>query len=198
MENLIKKMREDALSNGQPILREQSFKVLEDLIKKYQPKKILEVGINVGCSSGAMLLLSKDAILHGIELNEDLIEKAKENYKKLGVYDRVKIFPGDAGKVIPTLKEQGERYDFVFIDGPKSHYLEYFLILKDMIESGGVILCDNVLFRGMILTNEEPPKKYRTIVRNLRAFIEELKNNSDFKTEIVDIEDGLTISVKVD
>lgn len=194
---MLKEIRKKAILDGQPILREQSFEILRDLIKKYQPKKILEVGINVGCSSSLMLLESKNSILHGIELDESLILKAKQNYLDLGVLDRVKIFSGDAGKVIPTLKEEGEKYDFVFIDGPKSHYLEYFYHLKDMINVGGVLFCDNVLFRGLVEGDNPPPKKYRTIVNKLRAFLQELKINKEFESKVLDVEDGLTISVKV-
>ena len=190
----LKKIREIALEEGQPILREQSFNILSAIISIKKPLKILEIGVNVGCSSSLMLLKSPNAILHGIELEEDLIKKAKENYQRLGVIDRAKIFAGDAGEILPMLTE---RYDFIFLDGPKSHYAEYFETIKDLLNVGGILLADNVLFKGLILTEEDPPKRYKTIVRGLREFIKRIKTDKSFETVILDIEDGLSISVKV-
>ena len=91
-----------------------------------------------------------------------------------------------------------EKYDFIFLDGPKSHYAEYFETAKDLLNKDGILFADNVLFKGLILSEEEPPKRYKTIVRGLRSFIKRIKADKSFETVILDIEDGLSISVKVE
>ncbi|MCQ2388069.1 MAG: class I SAM-dependent methyltransferase, partial [Clostridia bacterium] len=141
----IKEKREEARKNGNPVLRDKSFELLLKIIEEKQPKKILEIGVNVGLSGIAMLLSSEDSFLTGIEIDEDVIKKAKENYKEFGVENRVKIFCGDAGEIIPILTG---KYDFIFLDGPKGHYFEYVKNLIPALNKGGVLFADNVLFRG--------------------------------------------------
>ena len=194
MEEIINEIRKEAKAQGQPVLRDESFDILSLLTDIKKPLKILEIGVNVGCSSVMMLLRSENAVLHGIEIDEELIKKAKENCKKAGVIDRVKIFSGDAGEILPMLSG---KYDLIFLDGPKGHYYEYLADIKGLLNKGGVLFADNVLFMGLTLSDKEPPKKHRTIVRSLREFLKDLKEDENFESVLLDIEDGISVSVKV-
>ena len=126
---------------------------------KEKPKKILEIGVNLGLSGIAMLISEPNASLSGIEIDEEKIKLAKNNYKKFGVFDRAKIFQGDASEIIPVLT--GE-YDFIFLDGPKGHYYEYLPNLLSVLSVGGTLFADNVLFRGYILGSVKTPHRFNT------------------------------------
>lgn len=187
----LQEFREWAISINIPIVREKTEKLLIEKVKEIKPKKILEIGTAVGYS-GTLMLKNSNALLTTLELDEERFLMAKTKFKEFEVDNRVKQVLGDAKEY---LKETQEKFDFIFLDGPKSHYVEYLENLIEMLNEGGAIFADNVLFRNLVLNNEEPPKKYRTIVRNLRKFLKELEKNEKLSTKIYEIEDGISFSV---
>ncbi|MBE7081732.1 MAG: O-methyltransferase [Clostridiales bacterium] len=187
-------LRKLASADGEPILREKSFEILLDLIEKKQPKSILEIGVNRGLSGIAMLLKSKNAKLSGIEIDEEKIKLAKENYKEFDLLDRAKIFQGDASEIIPILTGT---YDFIFLDGPKGHYYEYLPHLLAVLNVGGVLFADNVLFRGYVGEDKQAPKRHNTIKHSMENFINAITTDKTLKTQIIDIEDGISITEKI-
>ena len=189
----IKRLREKAKLEGNPILREKSFDLLLETIKKHNPTHILEIGVNTGLSGIAMLVTSPKATLTGIEIDDDAIKMAKQNYVNFGVLDRAKIFQGDASEIIPVLT--GE-YDFIFLDGPKGHYFEYLPHLLSVLKKGGVLFADNVLFRGYVFSNEKTPQKYNTTRFSMEKFLTAITNDKNLQTQIYDLEDGVSITVK--
>ena len=186
--------REKAKLNGEPILRDKSFDLLLETVRKKQPKKILEIGVNVGLSGIAMLLTCQNASLTGIEIDEEKIAIAKNNYKEFGVYDRAKIFQGDASEIIPILT--GE-YDFIFLDGPKGHYYEYLPHLLSVLNKGGILFADNVLFRGYVDGSVKTPHRYATTKNSMEKFLKEITENTHLKTTLHKIEDGVIITEKL-
>ena len=187
-------MRELAKAKGEPVLRDKSFELLLQTVKEKKPFRILEVGVNVGLSGIAMLLTSPNSLLSGIEIDEEKIKEAKENYKEFGVFERAKIFQGDAGEVIPMLT--GE-YDFIFLDGPKGHYYEYLPNLLSVLKVGGIIFADNVLFRGYVDGRVKTPHRFNTTKNSMEKFLREIQNSPNLKTTIHDIEDGVSITEKL-
>lgn len=187
-------MRAQAKIDGEPILRDKSFELLIETIKKKKPTKILEIGVNLGLSGIAMLLNSQNATLSGIEIDEEKIALAKENYKTFGVIDRAKIFCGDASEIIPVLS--GE-YDFIFLDGPKGHYFEYLSNLLAVLKKGGVLFADNVLFRGYVGGKVKTPHRYNTTKNSMERFLTAITNDKNLKTVIFDMEDGVSITEKL-
>ncbi|MBR1983121.1 MAG: class I SAM-dependent methyltransferase [Clostridia bacterium] len=190
----IHELRRQAKENGHPVLREQSFELLLKTIKEKRPKKILEVGTNVGLSSVSMLLTSKTSTLTGIEIDEDTKHQAEENYKAFGVSDRAKIFLGDASEIIPVLTGG---YDFIFLDGPKGHYYEYLQNLLPLLNKGGILFADNVLFNGYVFSKEKTPKKHNTIKNSMEKFLTAITTDKTLKTTVFDIEDGVSITEKL-
>lgn len=194
MSDLLYELREKAKAEGNPVLRDKSFELLKETVTKRKPQKILEIGVNVGLSGIAMLLCSENASLTGIEIDETAKEKAQENYKLFGVEKRAKIFLGDASEIIPLLT--GE-YDFIFLDGPKGHYAEYLPHLLKILKKGGVLFADNVLFRGYVSGAVKTPHRYMTTKHSMERFIAEITANSGLKTQIYDIEDGVSVTIKL-
>ena len=187
-------LREMAKQDGEPILRDKSFELLLDTIKRERPKKILEIGVNLGLSGIAMLLTERTASLTGIEIDEEKIALAKENYKTFGVSNRAKIFQGDASEIIPVLT--GE-YDFIFLDGPKGHYFEYLPYLLEILTVGGTLFADNVLFRGFVGGRVKTPHGYNTIRNSMENYLKEITSRKDLQSQVLDIEDGVSITKKL-
>lgn len=187
-------MRAQAKIDGEPILRDKSFELLIETVKNKKPTKILEIGVNLGLSGIAMLLNSQNATLSGIEIDEEKIALAKENYKTFGVIDRAKIFCGDASEIIPVLS--GE-YDFIFLDGPKGHYFEYLPNLLAVLKKGGVLFADNVLFRGYVGGKVKTPHRYNTTKNSMERFLTAITNDKNLKTVVFDMEDGVSITEKL-
>lgn len=193
MERILK-LRELAKEQGEPILRDKSFELLIEKVKKHQPKKVLEIGVNLGLSGIAILLNCKNAELSGIEIDEEKVILAKENYRQFGVAERAKIFQGDASEIIPILT--GE-YDFIFLDGPKGHYFEYLPHLLSVLKVGGILFADNVLFRGYVGDRVKTPHRFNTTKNSMERFLKAITTDENLKTEIIDIEDGLSITEKL-
>lgn len=188
------KMREQAKINGEPILRNKSFELLIEKVKCFKPKKILEIGVNLGLSGIAMLLTSSESVLTGIEIDEEKIVLAKNNYKYFDVYDRAKIFQGDASEIIPILTGN---YDFIFLDGPKGHYFEYLPHLLSILNVGGILFADNVLFRGYVGDKVKTPHRFATTKHSMENFLNAITTDESLATEIIDIEDGISITKKI-
>lgn len=192
--NEIIKLRKDAALLGEPVLREASFALLLETIEKYNPKRILEIGTNEGLSSSAMLVVVEKARLTGIEIDEDKVNIAKNNYRIFGVADRAKIFCGDACDIIPALS--GE-YDFIFLDGPKGHYYRFLPDLLRVLSVGGVLFADNVLFRGYVDGTVKMPHRFATTKHSMENFIKEITARNDLSTVIYKIEDGVSVTEKL-
>ena len=190
--NMFDEIENSARERHVPVILDDSKDELLALVAKIKPKRILEIGTAIGYSGSLMLDIANDCVLDTVELLEDRREEALSNFKKFGVIDRVNSYLGDARELLPQIIK-GNIYDLVFIDGPKSKYTEYLNMVLGNIKKGGYIFCDNVLFRGMVASENKPPHKYRTIVVNLRNFLKYIANNSDFHTEIKDKGDGIAI-----
>ena len=194
MDNRIYELREEAKRFGEPILRDRSFELLLEKLSENQPLRILEIGVNCGLSGIAMLLKCKKAQLSGIEIDEEKIAIARNNYVEFGVQDRAKIFQGDASEIIPILTG---KYDFIFLDGPKGHYYEYLPNLLDALNVGGILFADNVLFRGYVDGRVKTPKKFNTTKHSMENFLRAITTSKNLSSQIYDIEDGVSITEKL-
>ncbi len=179
-----------------PIIREKSHQILMDLAKELNPKNILEIGTAVGFSGMSMLLSAKDAKLITLELHHDRVIEAKANFKKHGFSDRVEVIEGDCAMTLANMLESGnfnKYFDFVFLDGPKAQYVKLLDTLIDLTKSGGMILADNVLFRGFVRGDKtNMPKRFKTIVKRLEMFLEQVEMSDKISSyKLLDVEDGL-------
>lgn len=193
----LNKIREYAKENHIPIMLNNTARFLIKTIKENKPKNVLEIGTAIGYSGIAMLNSLEDLNLKTVELSEDRFKLAVENFNKFGFANRAEALNEDALKTLTALIRNQEKFDFIFLDGPKSHYKDYINNLIEMLNKNGMIFCDNVLFQNMVLSNIEPPKKHRTIVRNLREFIRIIQENNKLNVQIIDVEDGVALIKKI-
>ena len=187
----LEKIKQKALDEHIPIIMDDTLEVVDKILKEIKPKKILEIGTAVGYSAICFSeYLQEGGKIDTIERDEERIEEAKVNIKKVGVEDKINIYTGDAVEILPTLNE---KYDVVFIDAAKGKYPFFLNQALRMINKNGIILADNVLYKGYVMSDYNKHKQ-RTAVRNLREYIKEVTENPNIKTEILEVGDGLAIS----
>ncbi|MCQ2400279.1 MAG: O-methyltransferase [Clostridia bacterium] len=188
--------RERAKQDNIAVLRDKSFDLLMTIVSSKRPQKILEIGTAYGLSGIGMLLSSPSSRLTAIEIDENCISVSRENYKKFGVEKRVNFYPGDACEIIPVL---GEKFDLIFLDGPKGQYFSFLPYLISLLEVGGMIFADDVSFHGYVSGENEPNKKRKhdTIIRSLTAYVDSVTNDERLQSVVLDIEDGVAITVKI-
>ena len=183
-------LKKDALENHIPIIMDDTLEKIKEILETEKPKRILEIGTAVGYSASCFVRYSEDAIVDTIELDEERAKQAIENVKKIGVDKNINIMIGNAVEILPTLS--GE-YDIVFIDAAKSKYSIFLEEGIRLIRNGGLILADNVLYKGYVMSDYNKHKQ-RTAVRHLREYIKEVTENPNLETEILEIGDGLAIT----
>ena len=178
-----------------PVMLDDTKELLYETVKAAQPRRILEIGTAIGYSGIVMLSASGDATLNTIELDEKTADIAKANFKEFGLSERVNVFVGDARELVPVLTGS---YDFIFLDGPKGQYETFFPYLTDLLEVGGTLVCDNVLYKGLVEhVPDDKRHKHITVARNMRAFLDDITTNERYRTVLHRIGDGVTVSIKV-
>ncbi len=184
-------IKEKALEEHIPIIMDDTLEVIQKILIENKPNKILEIGTAVGYSAICFSeFLDETGKIDTIERDADRVKQAKENIIKTEVQDKINIYEGDAVEILPTLNE---KYDIVFIDAAKGKYPFFLHEAIRMIKSKGIIIADNVLYKGYVLGDYNKHKQ-RTAVRNLREYIKEITENENLETEILEVGDGLAIS----
>ena len=167
--------------------------LFEELIGLYRPTSVLEVGTAIGYSTLLMApLIERGGRITSIELDEVRHEMAKYYIGQSAYKDQITLIKGDAKDVLTQIK--GE-YDLVFLDGPKGQYLNQLEVILPHVKEGGVILADNVLFRGYVRGDKEAPHRFKTIVKRLQAYLAYVENKELFNTTIYPMGDGMSVSV---
>lgn len=185
--DLLSELREYAEENHVPIIEEECEEFYNFLINTTKPKKILELGTAIGYSAISFSMNESVERLVTVEINEDMVKIANENIKKSGLEDKIEIVHSDAYEY---LVESSDTFDFIFIDAAKGQYEKYFDEAIKLLNRYGIIICDNVLFRGMIANQELVKRRKITIVKRLRKFLKDIKDDDRFYSSIVPIGDG--------
>ena len=187
----LSKIKQKALENHIPIIMDDTLEVVSKILKEQKPNKMLEIGTAIGYSAICFSeYLQPDGIIDTIERDVERVKEAKENIKSADVEDRIRIYEGDAVEILPTFTQ---KYDVIFIDAAKGKYPFFLSEALRMSHNGTVIIADNVLYKGYVMSDYNKHKQ-RTAVRNLREYIAEITNNEHLETEILEIGDGLAIS----
>ena len=164
-------------------------RVLSMISKLVQPKSILEIGTYTGYSALCLAEgLPKAGKLYTIDKNEELEELQATYFQKSAYKNQIKQYIGNAIDIIPTIDT---KFDLVFIDADKSNYLNYFDLIIEKMNTGGVILSDNVLWSGKVV-EELNPKDIDTKI--LLEYNQKLNEDNRLETVLLPIRDGLTIS----
>lgn len=192
----LKDMEAYAEENHVPIIPPETAALLKVLINLNNPVRILEVGTAIGYSAIIMAReMDKQGIIDTIEINEDMAEKARMNIKNMGFSNKIRILIGDASDVLKCLSSS---YDMIFIDAAKGQYTEYFKEAMRLLKNGGLLISDNVLYKGLVTNFESIPHKHRTIAVKLREYLYEICHNNMLKTSVIPIGDGMAVSIKND
>ncbi len=189
----LEKIKKKALEDHIPIIMDDTLEVIERELTKSKPKRLLEIGTAVGYSAICFTeFLAEDGIIDTIEREHDRVMQAMENIKKAEVEDKINIIEGDAVEILPSIDK---KYDVIFIDASKGKYPFFLKEALRMLNKSGIILADNVLYKGYVMSDYNKHKQ-RTAVRNLREFLAQLQQNNELDTEILEVGDGLAIAKK--
>lgn len=186
-DELILEMEKYAREYNVPIVTKEVAEYFKFIVKSNGIKNILEVGTAIGYSG---ILMAKEIEKNGgklytIEIDEERYNLAQENFKKSGLNNIVSI-KGDA---VEEIKKIDEKFDFVFIDASKGHYMEFFEDSYKLLNKDGIIFIDNIMFRGYLY--KEYPKRFKTIVRRLNEFIEYLYSRNGGEFVLLPFGDGI-------
>lgn len=191
----LKELENFARKNYIPVMLDDTKELLYQTVASCAPKSILEIGTAIGYSGIVMLTAAPQARLNTIELDEKTADMAKQNFDEAGVADRVNVFVGDARQIVRYLSG---KYDFIFLDGPKGQYETFLPYLRDLLNVGGTLFADNVLYKGLVEhIPDDKRHKHITVARNMRAFLDDITSDDSFATTLHRIGDGVTISTKI-
>jgi predicted O-methyltransferase YrrM len=164
-------------------------RVLSMLSKIIKPNHILEIGTYTGYATLCLAEgLSENGSVDTIDVNEELVDFQRKYFEKSPWGPQIRQHLGQALEIIPTLNK---KYDLVFIDADKDNYINYFNAIIPIMNSGGIILSDNVLWSGKVLGEIKPNDKTTKIILEYNQM---LKIDSRVETVLLPIRDGLTVS----
>lgn len=190
-------MESYAALNHVPIINERGRAAFLQVVKEVRPHRVLEIGTAIGYSSLLFALHgAEDIEITTLELSEERINLAQSYINRSAYADRIRIMAGDAAENLLRLQLTGQKFDFVFIDAAKGQYVDYFYKIQPMLTDTAVILADNVLFRGYVKGEVPTPRRFKTIVKRLREYIE-LVSQPPYTTEILAQGDGLAVTRRV-
>jgi predicted O-methyltransferase YrrM len=190
--DLFKEIEEYATEYNVPIINKISGSLLIEAVKTKQPKSILEIGTAIGYSALLMAhYMPKDSKIITIEQDATRIDIAYDYIARAGRTEQIQLLDGDASNILLQLEGT---FDMVFIDAAKAQYLDYLSKIIDKLSIGAVVIADNVLFRGMVMSEEPPLRRYKTIVKRLKEYLEFVKTDPRFSTTIYHDGDGVAIS----
>ena len=193
-QGLLRDLELYAEKNSVPIIHKEVADLLRVILKLKRPKKILELGCAIGYSSLFFAdVLDGDVEIVTTERNPIMLERAQDNIKKAGMEDRIKILVGDAEE---TLKDLEGTFDMIFIDAAKGHYKMFFDMLIGKLNHGGIVISDNILYKGMIASDDYVVRRKKTIVKRMRTYLDYICDLEGISTSLIPIGDGLAISYK--
>lgn len=190
----LKELEEFAQANHIPIIQPESATFLKSLIRLHKPQRILEIGTAIGYSACIMIEATHTpGVIDTIEINEQMVSMARDNIKTMGYSDSIRVILGDALEVMECLSTP---YDMIFIDAAKGHYCDYFEHAIRLLKPNGLLVSDNVLYKGLVVHGQNAPHKHRTIAGKLKKYLDRICNDNRLETSVIPIGDGMAISLK--
>jgi caffeoyl-CoA O-methyltransferase len=166
-------------------------RILSSYSKALSPNNVLEIGTYTGYSALCMAEgLKKNGTIHTIDINEELTSFTQSFLNKSKFNNQIKLHVGNALDLIPTLKLE---WDLVFIDADKENYSNYFDLIIDKMNIGGIIIADNVLWSGKVIN----PNKKDKETYELDKFNKKIANDKRVEHQLLPLRDGLMIAQKI-
>jgi predicted O-methyltransferase YrrM len=192
---LILEMEQYATKHSIPIMEWTGIETMLQVLKIRKPEKILEIGTAIGYSAIRMADALPNAKIVTIERDAERYEKALYYIQQSGFSSRIQLIFGDALEKWEEASQSGP-YDALFIDAAKGKYQHFFQTYEKMLKANGLVITDNVLFKGLVVENQIENKNIKNLVKKIRSFNEWLMNHPDFETTILPVGDGVAISIK--
>lgn len=193
-EGLFREMELYADENHVPIVHKEVGVLLQIITKSTRAKKVLEVGTAIAYSTLLFCeAMGDNGHITTIERNAKRICLARENIKKANKTNNINLLEGDATEILKNLEG---KYDLIFLDGAKGHYKDFLNDCINLLNPGGLLISDNILYKGMVATDELVVRRQRTIVNRMREYLQYICNHPQLDTSIIPIGDGLAISYK--
>lgn len=193
-EGLLRELEIYAAENNVPIVHKEVSDLLKVILKVQKPKRILEVGCAIGYSSILFASsLDGDVEIITVERNEKMIEKAKENIKRAGLENKITILEGDAEE---HLKAVDGEFDMIFLDAAKGQYKLFYDMVIDKLKINGLLISDNILYKGMVAHDDFVIRRKKTIVKRMRNYLDYICTCDYLDTSLIPIGDGVALSYK--
>ncbi|MGM8364663.1 O-methyltransferase [Virgibacillus sp. W0181] len=189
-------LEKQAISGKVPIMERQSIHFLKQLAQIRQPKHLLEIGTAIGYSALQLHNACPQAQIITIERDKDRYHESIRNIKDQSKEDQIQVIFGDALEVLEDPGIKAKTFDFIFIDAAKGQYKRFFELIDPLISKDGIIVTDNVLFKGYVVNEEGINDRHVKLVKKIRNYNEWLSNHSGYITTFIPIGDGIAISLK--
>lgn len=193
-EGILRELESYAKENSVPIIQKEVGKFLQLMINIKKPYKILELGTAIGYSA---ILMSISSDVHSkittIERDQKMIDIARDNIDKYGFKDKIHVIEGDCLKVLQNLED---KYDLIFMDAGKGHYSHFLPNCLRLLKDDGIIIADNVLFRGMVASKELVKRRKITIVKRMKSYLETISSNKELITSVIPMGDGIAVTTR--
>ncbi|MGM0805554.1 MAG: O-methyltransferase [Bacillota bacterium] len=190
------KMEQYAKEHNVPIMDLTGMETLLSYVRLKKPKRILEVGTAIGYSAIRMALACENAEIISIERDEERYNIAKDNVRSFHLESRINLLLGDANE-LQSQVEKYAPYDFIFIDAAKGQYQNFFDHYSSMLSPDGIIVTDNVLFRGYVADESGlESRRLRSLVKKIRSFNEYMMQHPDYQSSILPVGDGMMVSIR--
>lgn len=188
-------LREFAARNHVPIIRRDTAALLRTLAALRRPRRILEIGTAIGYSAAVLGHILPDSYIDTVEIDLDSVVLARENIRKMGFGDQIRVIAGDGAEVMASFCVP---YDMIFLDAAKGQYLNLYEDAVRLLYVGGLLVCDNCIFYGKVPGQpEQTPHKHRTIVANLRKFLEKMMGDPRLSASLLHVGDGVALACKI-
>lgn len=186
--------RETELKCINPIMLSGEYqgRLLSLISKIKQPKKILEIGTFTGYATLCLAEgLETSGKIYTIDKNEELIKIQNKYFSKSKYHKNIIQYTGDAIEIIPKINS---KFDLIFLDADKENYNKYLEIIIPKLNKKGILISDNVLWHGKVLSDKKNQDK---VTKGIDTFNKDLVENKNFQTFMLPIRDGLSISIKL-
>ena len=167
-------------------------RILKMFVRMRRPQRILEIGTYTGYATLCLAEgLPAGGEIHTVEIDDEMEDFIREQFGKSLLKDKIKLYIGDVREIISGLEGC---FDMVFIDGDKREYCEYYDLIFDKVQNGGIILVDNTLWNKKVW--EEPHSNDKQTLGIIR-FNEKIKQDKRIEKIILPLRDGLTVIYKI-
>ncbi len=190
---ILKELEEKALKEYIPIISPEVAQLIRLLSEMTGAEKLLEIGSAIGYSSILFAGFSDDMKITTIEMDEERAAEAEKNIRRAGMDKKITLLRGNALEVMDQIAES---FDIVFVDAAKGQYNNFLPKCLKLLKKGGLLISDNILYRGTVAETGFIPRKHRTIIVNMKEYLKRLSEDENLTTSIIPIGDGVAVSLK--